>query len=316
MRGIVAQKVGAQQDQSDRAVAARRVGSAITRQDTQALRDLLRVARVIDAGFGIFARRIGFDETLAARTRASGIAVDQRAHHGHHVLIRTRKPILQRQEIGAHILRGAWNEFEDFGETPQHLHLASARAGRALFRRSAQLLEQRQRPLGGRVHAVIAHARQLDDFARRHQADHGVAVFPARFERRHDPANVVIDEQHCRNDDIGAFDGGLGLSQSGVIKAPLRSRVKRDRYILQPEQNIGPFDRAFQVVVERNNGYAHRRIVAKGAAGRLFGDPGLTVHNAPWRHRAFRDQSRTALAQRRKLRCCGALCRGQKTGFS
>ena len=127
MRGVAAQQVGAQHQQADPAMRALQ-----TRQQARAFRNQLIGARMINADLGIFLRRIGMSRAAPCLTLARRIPVDQRAGHGDHVVVRSGEPVLQREEIGAHILRGAGDELEDLGQAAQHLHLPRARAGARL----------------------------------------------------------------------------------------------------------------------------------------------------------------------------------------
>ena len=127
VRGVATQQVGAQHQQADPPMRALQ-----TRQQARAFRNQLVGARMIYADLGIFLRRVGMGRPAPCLALASGVPVNQRARHGDHVVVRPGEPVLQRQEIGAHILRGAGDEFEDLGQPAQHLHLASARAGARL----------------------------------------------------------------------------------------------------------------------------------------------------------------------------------------
>ena len=77
MPAVPAQKIGPQQDQPDRAIAAMAIGLAIARQDPQALRNALLGARVIDPGFGIFERFIRARLAPARGALPGGVTVDQ-----------------------------------------------------------------------------------------------------------------------------------------------------------------------------------------------------------------------------------------------
>ena len=75
-----------------------------------------------------------------------------------------RQPILQRQEIGAHVLRGARNETQQLRQLPQHLHLALAAGARAIAV-AAQPLEPGDRAERLAAHVELADPRQPHDFA-------------------------------------------------------------------------------------------------------------------------------------------------------
>ena len=85
----------------------------------------------------------------ARQALARGIAIDQRPDHRDDILFRSCQPVLQREEIGAHILRGAGDEAQDLGQAAQHLHLPRARAGTRSCFEPRSFLSSASGPLAG-----------------------------------------------------------------------------------------------------------------------------------------------------------------------
>ncbi len=226
MARILGEHIGAQHEEADRTALAR---SGAGGQGRSTRRHARGHRRVIDADFGIFARRFGLHRAAQGGTLAGSIAVDQRADHVHHVVVAAREPVLQGQEIGAHVLRGARHEAQQLGQAAQHGHLTLARACPRLAR-SAQLLEQAHHARGGLVHSVVTHAGELDHFARRHQADDCIAIVAAGFERRHHRADMILEEQHRAQDDVGLRDVcPRGVERTGLL-FPVCRRMETDRH--------------------------------------------------------------------------------------
>ena len=89
--------------------------------------------------------------------------------------------ILQRQEIGAHVLRRARNEAQDLRDAPQHRHLAGRRRVPPFFLPPRNRFSSAMTP-ARLVHPELAEASELDDLAGRHAADDGVAIVAPRLE--------------------------------------------------------------------------------------------------------------------------------------
>jgi hypothetical protein len=142
---------------------------------------------------------------------------------------------------------------------------------------AAQPLEQRHRPGRGLVHAVATDPRELHDFGTRHQAEHGVAVFAARFECGQDGADMVFEEKHRRDDDIAGCDVGLATFERVRGAFPVGGGVESDADPAAFAGKLlrGTLDRARQMIVEGDDDHPHLR----GEA---------TVHNAPSHHTACR----------------------------
>ena len=104
MAGVPGQQVRAHQQQADRSARAgggqrfRRLGNAVHHP------------RVIDADLGILRRRLDPERTAQYAAGPGGVAVDQEPDHVGDVFLRSAQPVLEREEIRAHVLRGSWNE--------------------------------------------------------------------------------------------------------------------------------------------------------------------------------------------------------------
>ena len=165
-----------------------------------------------------------------------GVAVHQEVDHVRDVLLGAGEPVLQRQEIGAHVLRGAGDEAQDLRQPAQHLHLLRAGGGRDAARPSplASGLPRRRfrkaiAPVAGRGHVELAHAGQLGHLGGRHRADHRVAMVAARLQRRQDRQEVVFEEQHRRDHDVALGDVGLAALERGRVVAPFGGGVHAER---------------------------------------------------------------------------------------
>ena len=238
---------------------------------------------MINANFGIFLRRFHLGLAAEAFARSIGITIDQCLNHLKGVVVAASQPILQGEEIGAHILRGAGHELQQLGQAAQHGQLGGAAVRRALLGGAAQLLQPAQRPLGRRIHAIIAHPRHLHDVGLTHQAHHRVALFTARGERILDHANLFIKEQHGDDDDIGARNVGAGGVQLAVL-VPIGGGVETDgdRQAHLLEAHARPVDRARQMVVERDD---HDMAVIRPI---LFRWRGISAHNGILPRKAYR----------------------------
>ena len=278
MVAVLAQHIGAQHQHADGADSV-----LFPRQIGQVFRHALRQIGVINADFRIFLRR--FHLGLAAQTLAwaIGITIDQCLDHLKGVVVAASQPILQGEEIGAHILRGAGHELQQLGQAAQHGQLGGAAVRRALLGGAAQLLQPAQRPLGRRIHAIIAHPRHLHDVGLAHQAYHRVAFLAARGERVLDHADLLIKEQHGDDDDIGARDVGARGVQLAVL-VPIGSGMETDgdRQAHFLETHARPVDRARQMVIERDN---HDMAMIRPI---LFRWRGISAHNGILPRTAYR----------------------------
>ena len=218
---IAGQQVGAQQQQSDRAIAGRRG------QTLQVVGKPGSQMRVVHAHFGICDGRRGALAALQSAAGSRRIAADEKAHHVEDVVLGTRQPVLQRQKVGAHILRRARDEAQELRNPPQHFHLIGARGAAVLFC-AAQPAQQCERPALAAVHAEAAHAGQPHDLGRRHGADHGVAALAPGTQRLEQRLEVVLHEQHGDDDDIAPRDVVDAELQGSRIAAPFIRGVHRE----------------------------------------------------------------------------------------
>ena len=165
------------------------------------------------------------------------------------------EPILQRQEIGAHVLGAARDEAQDLRDAPQHRHLLARREASFLPPPPRSRLSREIAPRSAAVHAERAEPRQLDDLARRHAADDGVAGLAARLERRQHRLDVVLHEQHGGDDDVGLRDVRAAAFERFRIASPLGGGVQGEREARQlaRELGAGALDRAGEVTVQRHD---------------------------------------------------------------
>ena len=203
---------------------------------------------MIHTDLGIMAGCLSWQFALQSCSVAGCITVDQAADHIDHVIVRTSQPILQRQEILPNVLRGAGNPTKNLRQTAEHFHLPCART-RARLARTAQLFQQRQWPLSWLVHAVIAEPGELDDVTCRHDADNCIALLAARHQRRMDRADMVFEEEHRRDNDIGASDVGLGAFEHRWVAVPIGGGIETDADIVAGHVMIGALDGRSEMVV-------------------------------------------------------------------
>ena len=161
---------------------------------------------MVNAGVRVQQRRLFAKRTLEAFAGTGGVTADEEFDHAGEVFFRAGQPVLQGQEVGAQVLRGAGDEAQDSRQPAQHRELLRAGAGAGFFTGAAQSLQQRHRAALLAVHREAAHARQVHDLGRRHAADDGVAAVAALLQRRQHRADVVIHEQHRDDDQVGARD--------------------------------------------------------------------------------------------------------------
>ena len=134
------------------------------------------------------------------------------------------QPVLQGQEIGAHILRGAGDEAQQLRQLPQHLHLAVAARLRCLCRCRAAASAWRRRhwPVADMSKRPMRVSRTTSP-ADRQQTMASQAI-AARFQRRQHGADVVFQKQHGRDHDVAARDIGVASSPARRDRRPIRRR--------------------------------------------------------------------------------------------
>ena len=218
--------------------------------------------RMVDAHVRILDRRLRLGDTAQTAPRTVGVAIDQHPDHVQHVLVGAAEPVLKRQEVGAQILRGTGNESQHLRQPPQHLHLGGA-AGGGLLLVAAQLLEQRHRPGGRLVHVEMAGQRQLHDLGGRCHADHGVAVVAPCAQVGQDRQEVLLQEQHARDDDVAPSDVGPAAFDLVGLAGELGGGVHlyRDAGQLAPKRGERPLECARKMGVHRHDDDVHRRCV-------------------------------------------------------
>ena len=261
--GIAGQQVRPHQQQADAAALA---GGGHAGQVGELGGHAGRHARVVDAELGVFNRRLRLDDAAQHLARAVGIAVDQELHHVRDVRFRARQPVLQGQEIGAHVLRGARDEAQDLRQPAQHLHLLrtgggfDARFVALGFGLATQALEHRHRPSGRRAHVELAHAGELHHLGGRHGADHRIAMVAARFQRRQHRQEMFFHEQHGGDDDVATGDVGVAAVERRLVVAELGSGM-HDKF--QPghglgQRAVGALGGAGQMAVHGHDDHPHR----------------------------------------------------------
>ncbi len=257
MRAVAGEQVGAQHDEPDPALRV-----AARRQAARVLGHAVGQARMVDAGLRVFERRADREDALQRGARPGGVAVDEIAHHVGDVLVGAGEEVLQRQEIGAQVLRRAGDEAQQLGQPPQHRHLpragGCALAGALL---AAQLLEEGQRAAGLLAGAEAAHLGQPRDLRRRHAGHQRVAILLARGQRLHHRTEMVLHEHHGDDDDVGRGDVRPAARQRLGVALEIGGGVQRERQPrgLAAQLHARPLAGARQMAVERHEDHAARR---------------------------------------------------------
>ncbi len=270
MRGVAGQQVGPQKQHANRTAGAPG-GQLLHAGDDAAWR-----ARVVEPDIGVFHRR--FDLCQRQRRRLA-VALDQHAQQVGEVFFRAGQPVLQRQEIRAHVLRGAWDEAHQLGQPLQHAHLrlTAARLGATLAGRlAAQLLQHRQRARGLLRHVETPEPGQPRDLACRHAAQHRVArLAPCQQSGLHG-AHVIFQEQHGGDHDVPTRDVRVAGGEGRRVAAPFVRRVHDQAQPghLGAQGRLGARRGCGQVAVHGDDDHAQGRV--------------LSVHDVPWRRRACR----------------------------
>ncbi len=253
MVGIAGQHVGAQQQHAHRAALA------VAGHQRRILDDATGHARMVDADIGVFDRCGCLQLAAQGLARAGGVAVHQQADHVGDVLFRARQPVLQRQEIGAHILRRAGDEAQQLRQLPQQPHLPLP--ARALGGLAAQPLEEAERAAGLGGHAEPAEPGQLHHLTGRQAGQHGVAMLAPGRQRRQHGADMVVEEQHAGDHDIAACDIGAAGFQRGLVAGPFVGSV-HDQFQprkVAPQRRARPPGGAGQMTVHRHDDDADGR---------------------------------------------------------
>ena len=256
MGGVPRQDIGAHQEQAHRALGALGAGG----NPSHVVGDTVGHTRVVNPDVGVLHRCGHLEGAAQCPARSVGIAVHQEADHIGDVLLGPREPVLQGEEIGAHVLGGARDEAQELGDAPQHRHLLGASAAFLLFFVAAQTLKQRHGSAFGAVHGEAAHACQAHHLARRHAANHGVALVPALLERGQDRLDMLLHHQHGDDDDVALGNvGAAAIDRAGVVR-PLGGGVQLQRQARQVsmETRLCPIEGAGQVSVKGHQHHLHR----------------------------------------------------------
>ena len=160
----------------------------------------------------------------AAPARAVGVAVDQHPDHVGDIVRRTGQPVLQRQEVGPHVLGGAGDEAQDLGQPAQHLHLLGAGTRvlplRLPFSRLSRRARRPRRPCRTGRYGSASRPRRPTG------THHGVAIFAPRLEGRQ-------HRRKCssRNSIVATTMSPRAMSartvERGGVAAPFGGRVHR-----------------------------------------------------------------------------------------
>ena len=178
--GVASQDVGAHQQQAHPSLPRR---TCRRWQPGEVNADPLLEARVIEADLGILQRRWHLEAAAQRTAGAIGIAVDEIDHQGGNILVRTRQPVLEGEEIGAHVLGGAGDKAQQFGDMAQHGHLLGADALRLVgLGLAAQAFEQGHGPATRTIHLETAQSGQFHDLAGGEAGNHGVAMVTTGLE--------------------------------------------------------------------------------------------------------------------------------------
>ena len=130
------------------------------------------------------------------------------------ILFRTRQPILQHQEIIAHILCSAGDKTQQFGKQAQHFHLlrtggfVAAGTGSFVITLATQFLQKGDWPLCCAVHLEATDTREFHDVGSGHDADHCIALIASGGQVRQHRDKMILHEQHGGNDDVALSDIG------------------------------------------------------------------------------------------------------------
>ena len=264
-----------------------------------------REARVVDADIGIFDRRRRLEraaQRAARRRRRSG---RPEAHHVGDVLVGAGQPVLQRQEIGAHVLRGAGDEAQELAAAAAASSSALAAGARAAgaCRAAASAGDgaagaRRPCRTGRAGSACTTSAADM-------QQTIASQSFAARLQRRQDGADMILQEQHGGDDDVAAGDVGAAARPAPRRSSPhssaacsVRFRPGRSRRSSACARAAAPARWLSIVTMTTRIGVASAAEMRFGIVQGLDGDR--------WRCRVRGEASR----------CCGAPCRGRRTESS
>jgi hypothetical protein len=227
---------------------------ARARQIADTLENRFLARRVVESRLRVLQRCAGAELAAQGLALAGGVVIDEFADHAAQVFVGARQPVLQGQEVDAHVLCRAGNKAQDLRQLAQHRHLLGAGTRLRLAVLAAQALEQRDRSLRFAVHAEAAHARQLHDLRRGHGADHRVAVLAARLQGRQQRLDLVLHEQHGDHDDVAVGDVVEAALEGRRVRAPARRRVHGHMHArcLAPDLRRRALHAVRDVIVQRD----------------------------------------------------------------
>ena len=235
--------------------------------------------------------------------RPGGVSIDEIPDHPLDVGLRSRKPVLQQQQVRAHILRRARDELENGWKGAERLHLPLA-ARLSLPARPTQLLEQRDRrehrACLACAHVELPEPRALHQLRRAERTEHGIRVGTARDHCVEHLFRVLVLKELRARDDVRSRDVRARAFGRRRIRAPVGGDVHAElesRQLLL-EHGTRTLERLSQMRIKRHDHEAQR--------GRLSG------HNTPWRRTTCRPRSRQCRDPSRIAPCCAELCRERK----
>ena len=260
--GVVGQQVRAQHQQTHRAMDGSLGGRG---QGAGVFAEAAFHARVVDAHFRVFNRRLGFEHAAQVFALAAGAAIDHMADQVEHVGIGAAQPVLQGHEIGTHILRCAGDEAQHLWNAAQHLELGGT-TGAVLFFFATQFFQQGHGAAGGLAHVKVAQARQLHHLGGRGHANHRVAAIAALAQGGQDGQKVVFQKQHARHDDVRLGNVGLAALDGGFVVGKfgrgVQGQVQAGHFACQAvARTLGGTG---QMRVHGDDGHPHRCVATLG----------------------------------------------------
>ena len=269
MRAVRGEDIGPQHQQTDSRDRNSRCWQIAQIGDDM----MIGQVRMVEADIRIFDWQISRG---AMPISARCIAADHEPDHLFDVVVRPAQPILHAQEPSAQILRLARDQFQDFRQTAQRLHLLGTTLRRGLGR-SAQLFHQRHCTTGGLGHVQVTHTGHLDDFSISDDADHRIAAIATRLQGRQDCFHMLFKEKNVGNDDVALCNSLLCLRQGIRAFCPFR----RCKYLHFQTRKVGcqpgryTQGRTSSVLIQRDNHHAVRFMNY------------LIAHNGPLLHTGY-----------------------------
>ena len=138
MRAVARQRIGPHQQDTHRALP-RFFGCFA--QQFWIIGDAIRQTLVIEAGIRVLKWRLVSHRIANHGMGIACVSVNQKGHHPSQIGLRACQPVLERQKIGTHVLRGTGDETEQAGQPAQHGHLLCTRRAAGFVSTAAQALE-------------------------------------------------------------------------------------------------------------------------------------------------------------------------------